>query len=695
MSMMVDVLDRYRRDRTFEINQVAERQRERLLDVLGRQGTQATDLAESASHIAAATRDIAVEVSRMAAVADWTLPAIVEHLALAAERLGGVEEMLANPRETASSECYRDGTYALAAGWWEDAVNDLSQAVNLYRYNPRTWFNLGVAQHRHDSIDAAAEAFGRCALYGVSVDPALAARAVLIAASLHRTAERADASAKILREYAEKLDSCAEIHLALGVHHSDHDHLVEALALAPDLTIDARIGKAPGLEAAATAVCQMVDGPVHRLRAIEQLTTHVADCVRDAGLEGVQSPPASVNLPPDGGDALLLSHAALPDAVKVISGLTTEVRDAYGPRRAAADHAAKGISAARAEAHQAAQTVAQMERDARALATGLARENAWRKGWGQAWLHRQNQEGRRVWLEAWSTASEVSAQTSRIDGPAWLKAWSDAWEQTWKEQGWPQGTSHDRSLVWAVGEQVWVQAQERNGTRDTTASVTMPAVAGASEGTVTGWLKQVGNAVEADEPLLEVATDEVDAELPAPSSGILRQILVAEDETVEVGTTLAVISPPAYEVFADWEKAAEPAWDQVAGQAWEQARARLWRQIHQLAVGASKGAVPDQRVQETKKIFETHERDGDDRLDALQRDLSVLLAEPARQLAQKAQDKSEAMIGTAEERGRLAAEAAEVVSTAEASVQTAMQTAEPKLRIIPFDLPGQWKDLAG
>jgi hypothetical protein len=107
MSMMVDVLDRYRRDRTFEIDQVAERQRERLLDVLGRQGTQATELAESASHIAAATRDIAVQESRMAAVADWALPAIVEHLASAAERLGGVEEMLANPRETASSECYR------------------------------------------------------------------------------------------------------------------------------------------------------------------------------------------------------------------------------------------------------------------------------------------------------------------------------------------------------------------------------------------------------------------------------------------------------------------------------------------------------------------------------------------------------------------------------------------------------------
>src|ERR1035441_8525778 len=78
--------------------------------------------------------------------------------------------------------------------------------------------------------------------------------------------------------------------------------------------------------------------------------------------------------------------------------------------------------------------------------------------------------------------------------------------------------------------------------------------------------------------------------------GILRQILVAENETVWVGTTLAVISPPAYEIFDDWEEAAEPAWEQVAGQAWELARAQLWRQINRpphgrCRLGAAGGAA--------------------------------------------------------------------------------------------------------
>ncbi len=74
-------------------------------------------------------------------------------------------------------------------------------------------------------------------------------------------------------------------------------------------------------------------------------------------------------------------------------------------------------------------------------------------------------------------------------------------------------------------------------------SVTMPRLGeSVSEGTVTRWLKQEGDHVEADEPLLEVSTDKVDTEIPAPSSGVLTSIKVGEDETVDVGVELAVIS---------------------------------------------------------------------------------------------------------------------------------------------------------
>ncbi|MCF6525812.1 2-oxoglutarate dehydrogenase, E2 component, dihydrolipoamide succinyltransferase [Streptomyces sp. JJ36] len=72
--------------------------------------------------------------------------------------------------------------------------------------------------------------------------------------------------------------------------------------------------------------------------------------------------------------------------------------------------------------------------------------------------------------------------------------------------------------------------------------VVLPALGeSVSEGTVTRWLKQVGDTVEADEPLLEVSTDKVDTEIPAPSAGTLLEIVVGEDETAEVGAKLAVI----------------------------------------------------------------------------------------------------------------------------------------------------------
>ncbi|MFE9180594.1 2-oxo acid dehydrogenase subunit E2 [Streptomyces sp. NPDC007126] len=87
-----------------------------------------------------------------------------------------------------------------------------------------------------------------------------------------------------------------------------------------------------------------------------------------------------------------------------------------------------------------------------------------------------------------------------------------------------------------------------------TVSVTLPALGeSVTEGTVTRWLKQVGDRVEADEPLLEVSTDKVDTEIPSPAAGVLLEILAAEDETVEVGAGLGIIGAP------DTAPAAPPA----------------------------------------------------------------------------------------------------------------------------------------
>jgi pyruvate dehydrogenase E2 component (dihydrolipoyllysine-residue acetyltransferase) len=94
---------------------------------------------------------------------------------------------------------------------------------------------------------------------------------------------------------------------------------------------------------------------------------------------------------------------------------------------------------------------------------------------------------------------------------------------------------------------------------ETAVDVVMPQMGvSVSEGTVTKWLKQEGEQVEADEPLLEISTDKVDTEVPSPVSGTLTQILVQEGETVEVGTKIAQIGGSPGEAAAPGDTSAEP-----------------------------------------------------------------------------------------------------------------------------------------
>jgi pyruvate dehydrogenase E2 component (dihydrolipoyllysine-residue acetyltransferase) len=136
------------------------------------------------------------------------------------------------------------------------------------------------------------------------------------------------------------------------------------------------------------------------------------------------------------------------------------------------------------------------------------------------------------------------------------------------------GGEQEREAVAEAGdgaEAAGDDAQERptagaSGDGGTT-TVTMPELGESiTEGTITRWLKQEGDRVEADEPLFEISTDKVDTEVPSPVSGVLQSIKVPADETVEVGAELAVIGggdgggaaqAPAAEETAEAE--AEPA----------------------------------------------------------------------------------------------------------------------------------------
>ena len=98
--------------------------------------------------------------------------------------------------------------------------------------------------------------------------------------------------------------------------------------------------------------------------------------------------------------------------------------------------------------------------------------------------------------------------------------------------------------------------------------VVMPQMGvSVSEGTITKWLKQQGEQVEADEPLLEISTDKVDTEVPSPGTGVLSEILVQEGQTVDVGTKLAVIGGDGASAPAQHEEAPpEPATAEAAAE---------------------------------------------------------------------------------------------------------------------------------
>ena len=137
---------------------------------------------------------------------------------------------------------------------------------------------------------------------------------------------------------------------------------------------------------------------------------------------------------------------------------------------------------------------------------------------------------------------------------------------------------------------------------ETAIDVVMPQMGvSVSEGTITRWLKQEGEHVEADEPLLEISTDKVDTEVPSPASGVVTQILVQEGETVEVGTKLAQIGGAAGVAepeAASPEPAAEALPEPATQAAADESMAAASEGVGDIAPSNQQSAPQQQPVQE-------------------------------------------------------------------------------------------------
>jgi tetratricopeptide (TPR) repeat protein len=313
-------------------------QRAQVVDRMGQQVAGMSQLAMVLAGVDTGVGVIEADLARLLAVADRTLPAIVEHLALVAKRLTGLDQMLASPKETAAAELFRSGSYALtsatelshnspelAAEWLIEAIADLSRAVETYPYHSESWFHLGVAFQQRGSDEEAADAFARCARYSIIEMPAFAAGALLIAAPLYRQIGQHDKARDLLIRFLGPLERCAEIHLTLAVHHGQPDRLEQALKLAPLLAADALAEGVTSAHSSAVSLCQDHDGPVNRLRCLEQALHELGAQVDALQLEDVSALPDLLTWPDPGVDALLRAEADLPVMVEQAKRLSTEV----------------------------------------------------------------------------------------------------------------------------------------------------------------------------------------------------------------------------------------------------------------------------------------------------------------------------------------------------------------------------------
>jgi pyruvate dehydrogenase E2 component (dihydrolipoamide acetyltransferase) len=145
----------------------------------------------------------------------------------------------------------------------------------------------------------------------------------------------------------------------------------------------------------------------------------------------------------------------------------------------------------------------------------------------------------------------------------------------------------------------------------TAVDVVMPQMGvSVSEGTITKWMKSEGEEIAADETLLEISTDKVDTEVPSPATGVVRQILVQEGETVDVGTKLAVIAPEGVEVEeAEAEGPPEPPTQEAAAEAAEAG-------APEGETPAAEAPAPAEPVQEAPAAVEPEAAEGDGRKEA-------------------------------------------------------------------------------
>lgn len=359
-------LDEYRHaqiiDRMDQQRLLDEYRRAQAIDRMDEQNAALSRLGSILADTGRSVGLIQSDIARLLAVTDRALPIIVDYLALVSHRLGGIEQMLASPRETEAWELFRSGSRALASAiemsekgspglssdWLDEAISDLSRAVGIYPHGPGFWFSLGMAYARHGSFENAANSFSRCSRYAVSASPDLAAGSLLLAAGQLRRIAQHDTARDLLHKFLPPLERCAELHMALAKHHGESDQLTRALELDPLLAAAARAEGVASVKTAAAEVCRHEDGPVARLRRLEEAIQALVEASRGIGLDCANNAVVAVALPDFGVDALLKAEVSIQLVAEQGRRLASDVRSGLDRLEAHAQECLRQCQLARA-----------------------------------------------------------------------------------------------------------------------------------------------------------------------------------------------------------------------------------------------------------------------------------------------------------------------------------------------------------
>lgn len=308
-------------------------------DVWGRQAANVADgirLSGVTDHIDAASERMQTNLLGLATVVGLSSQLISAEIARSNRFLETMASAINAPRQTGAAERFKIGLLALQRGWMEEAIEEFTESIELYKLNPSAHAALGVTLSSDGKLSEAKTALLFGERYAAPDNQALAAGCALQAAQLMIDLQEYDEALRTLERSSSLYPQCPELALALARVSGDSGPVREALRIAPDLFPIAMASQVPGVEEAADDLAHSDDGHVALVKSLEPSLKKIMGLLPEIGW------PAELNRFHELGsttslDDIVSAATILHNAAGFIDNLEQAVERALAIRAAALD----------------------------------------------------------------------------------------------------------------------------------------------------------------------------------------------------------------------------------------------------------------------------------------------------------------------------------------------------------------------